>query len=89
MENSKEQKMTEVILKNGKTVEAADVLENLIASEVSNTIANNTDEFDLVSSDGIRTAAEAIADYLELVTKESIDVSAVESELKVQLYSNK
>lgn len=80
--------MTEVILKNGKTVEAADVLENLIASEVSNTIANNTDEFDLASSDGIRTAAEAIADYLELVTKESIDVSAVESELKVQLYLN-
>lgn len=77
--------MTEVILKNGKTVEAADVLENLIASEVSNTIANNTDEFDLTSIDGIRTAAEAITDYLEVVTKESIDISAVESELKFQL----
>lgn len=78
--------MTEVILRDGKTVNAADVLETLIASEVSNTIANNTGEFDLTSTKGIRAAAEAITDYLQVVTGQNVELSAVVSELKSQLH---
>lgn len=67
------------------TVKAADVIKTLIASEVSNTIANNTDEFDLASKSGIKDAAEAITYYLQLVTGVAVNEADVYRELEQQL----
>ncbi len=77
--------MTEVILKSGMTVEAADVIKTLISSEVSNTIANNTGEFNLALKSGIKDAAEAITYYLQLVTGVAVNEADVYRELEQQL----
>ncbi|WP_180183209.1 hypothetical protein [Acinetobacter sp. YH01020] len=76
--------MTEVIMKDGTTVNAVDVMSELIKSAVQNAI-ENPEGLDLNSSDGIEDAGWKIADYLEVVTKEKVDAQAVITELKQQL----
>ncbi|WP_180155946.1 hypothetical protein [Acinetobacter sp. YH12045] len=76
--------MTEVIMKDGTTVNAVDVMSELIKSAVQNAI-ENPEDLDLNSSDGIEDVGWKIVDYLEVVTKEKVDAQAVITELKQQL----
>ena len=57
---------TEVIMKDGSTGSAVDVLDTLISSEVTNTIAQITHEYDLSNAKDIMTLSEMIAYYLEI-----------------------
>jgi hypothetical protein len=76
--------MVEVILRDNTTANAVDVIPELIKSAVQNAI-ENPEGLDLNSSDGIEDAGWKITDYLEVVTKEKVDVQAVITELKRQL----
>ena len=66
------------------TANAVDVMPELIKSAVQNAI-ENPEGLDLNSTAGIEGAGEQIADYLEVVTKEKVDIQAVITELKRQL----
>lgn len=76
--------MVEVILRDNTTANAVDVIPELIKSAVQNAI-ENPEGLDLNSSDGIEDAGWKITDYLEVVTKEKVDVQAIITELKRQL----
>lgn len=76
---------TEVIMKDGSTALAVDVLDKLISSEVKNTISQITNEYDLSNAKDIMTLSEMIAYYLEVSIGIYIHPSRVTSEFKTQL----
>lgn len=73
-----------VILDDNTIVKTTDVMERLIASEVSNTILNN-EIFDLSSPEQRAEVAELICDYLEVATGIQPDAEAVFDEVNRQL----
>lgn len=76
---------TEVIMKDGSTALAHDVLDTLIASEVTNVFSELNGEYDLNNNEDIITLSEMIAYYLEVSTGIYIHPSRVTSEFKTQL----
>ena len=76
---------TEVIMKDGSTALAVDVLDTLISSEVKNTIAQITHEYDLSNAKDIMTLSEMIAYYLEISTGIYIYPKQVTDEFQKQL----
>lgn len=76
---------TEVIMKDGSTALAVDVLDTLISSEVTNTIAQITGEYDLSNTKDIMTLSEMIAYYLEISTGIYIHPKQVTDEFQKQL----
>lgn len=76
--------MVDVIMKDNSKAQAKDVMPELIQSAVQDAI-ENPEGLDLNSSDGIEDVGWKITDYLEVVTKEKVDVQAVITELKRQL----
>lgn len=76
--------MVEVIMQDNTTAQASDVMPELIKSAVQNAI-ENSEGLDLNSTAGIEDAGEQIAEYLEAVTEEKVDIQAVIVELKRQL----
>ena len=76
---------TEVIMKDGSTALAVDVLDTLISSEVKNTIAQITHEYDLSNTKDIMTLSEMIAYYLEISTGIYIHPKQVTDEFQKQL----
>lgn len=76
--------MIEVIMPDNSTANAVDVMPELIKSAVQNAI-DNSEGLDLNSAAGIEYVGEQIADYLEAVTEEKVDVQVVITELKRQL----
>lgn len=76
---------TEVIMKDGSTAPAVDVLDTLINSEVTNTIAQITNEYDLSNAKDIMTLSEMIAYYLEISTGIYIHPKQVNDEFQKQL----
>lgn len=76
---------TEVIMKDGSTKLASDVLATLISSEVTNTIAQISNEYDLSNAKAITTLSEMIADYLEVSTGISVEPNRVKYEFQKQL----
>lgn len=76
--------MVDVIMKDNSTANAVEVMPELIKSAVQNAI-EIPEDLDLNSAEGIEDAGEQITDYLEVVTKEEVDVQAVIAELKRQL----
>ena len=76
---------TEVIMKDGSTALAVDVLDTLISSEVTNTIAQITHEYDLSNAKDIMTLSEMIAYYLEISTGIYIHPKQVTDEFQKQL----
>jgi polyhydroxyalkanoate synthesis regulator phasin len=76
--------MVDVIMKDNSKAQAKDVMPELIQSAVQDAI-ENPEGLDLNSSDGIEDVGWMITDYLEVVTKEKVDVQAVITELKRQL----
>lgn len=76
---------TEVIMKDGSTASAVDVLDKLISSEVTNTIAEITHEYDLSNAKDIMTLSEMIAYYLEISTGIYIHPKRVTDEFQKQL----
>lgn len=79
------QNQTEVIMKDGTTQFAVDVIESLIESEVANTIAEVGNEYDLTKREDIITLSEMIACHLEVSTKTHITPSRVICEFLHQL----
>ena len=76
---------TEVVMKDGSTKLASDVLATLISSEVTNTIAQISNEYDLSNAKDITTLSEMIADYLEISTGISVEPNRVKYEFQKQL----
>lgn len=75
--------MVEVILSDNTTVNAVDVMPELIRSAVQNAL-ENSEGLDRRSKAGIEELAWMIVDYLEISTGEKVDVSTVIAELKRQ-----
>ena len=76
---------TEIVMKDGSTKLASDVLATLISSEVTNTIAQISNEYDLSNAKDITTLSEMIADYLEVSTGISVEPNRVKYEFQKQL----
>ena len=76
---------TEVIMKDGSTALAADVLDTLISSEVTNAFAQITNEYNLSNAKDIMTLSEMIAYYLEISTGIYIYPKRVTDEFQKQL----
>lgn len=76
---------TEVVMKDGSTKLASDVLATLISSEVTNTIAQISNEYALSNAKDITTLSEMIADYLEISTGISVEPNRVKYEFQKQL----
>lgn len=81
----KDQSNTEVILKDGSTALASDHTHELLASEVTNTIAQIGDEYNLKNQSDVRILSEMIVDYLEVSAGIYIDLKSVFVEFKRQL----
>lgn len=75
----------EVIMTDGTIAFAEDVLESLIQSEVSNTIMQIHDEYDLTAPNDIQELSEMIAYYLETHTHIYIHPKQVVYEFQKQL----
>ena len=76
--------MVDVIMKDNTDVEAKDIMPLLIESTVRDAI-ENSEGFDLRSEAGVEYFGEQIAEYLEIVTKETVDTDEVIKVLKWQL----
>lgn len=74
-----------VIMEDGSIELALDVLEAIIESEVTNTIAEIGNEYDLTKREDIITLSEMIACHLEVSLKTHIHVSRVVCEFLHQL----
>lgn len=78
----------EVIMKDGSTALAKDVMDTLITSEVANTISENDGVFKLHTHEGIVDAAEYLVMYFELNTHITLDIDTIVAEFKRQLRSS-
>lgn len=79
----------EVIMRDNSTAQAKDVLDQLIKSEVENTLKNNEDEFNFDTKFGIREAASAIAYFMNISLKLEVPPLAVEREIIDQVFTRK
>ncbi|MFV5514772.1 hypothetical protein [Acinetobacter gerneri] len=79
------QNQIEVIMKDGTTKFAMDVIQSLIESEVTNTIAEIGNEYDLTKREDIITLSEMIVCHLEASAKIHVPHSQVISEFFHQL----
>jgi hypothetical protein len=75
----------EAIMNDGSTQLAIDVIEQLIASEVTNTIAEVGDDYNLSKHEDIICLSEMIACHLESAIKTNIHPSRVIGEFLRQL----
>lgn len=75
----------EVIMQDGTKKFAVDVIDQLIESEVINTIAEVGNDYELSKPEDIITLSEMIVDHLEISTKTHINVSRVINEFLYQL----
>lgn len=79
------QNNVEIILKDGSTAMASNHIDELITSEVANTIAQIDDEYDLSKRADIQELSGMIADYLTMNTNIAIDPKIVMKEFRKQL----
>lgn len=75
----------EVIMRDGSTEYASDVMETLIASAVSSAIIETRDDSDFKKRSYIKMLSEMIADHLESSTKIKIHPKRIITEFKAQL----
>lgn len=78
----------EVILKDGSTALAKDVIDTLITSEVANSIAENDGVFELHTHKGIVDAAEYLVMYFEINTHITVAIETIIAEFNQQLTLN-
>ncbi|WP_180116123.1 hypothetical protein [Acinetobacter sp. YH12140] len=79
------QNNVEIILKDGSTAMASNHIDELITSEVANTIAQIDDEYDLSKRADIQELSGMIADHLTMNTNIAIDSKIVMKEFRKQL----
>jgi hypothetical protein len=79
------QNNVEIILKDGSTAMASNHIDELITSEVANTIAQIDDEYDLSKRADIQELSGMIADHLTMNTNIAIDPKIVMKEFRKQL----
>lgn len=79
------QNNVEIILKDGSTAMASNHIDELITSEVANTIAQIDDEYDLSKRADIQELSGMIADHLTMNTNIVIDPKIVMKEFRKQL----
>ena len=79
------QNNVEIILKDGSTAIASNHIDELITSEVANTIAQIDDEYDLSKRADIQELSGMIADHLTMNTNIAIDPKIVMKEFRKQL----
>lgn len=79
------QNNVEIILKDGSTAMASNHMDELIASEVANSIAQIDDEYDLSKQADIQELSSMIADHLTMNTNIAIDPKIVMKEFRKQL----
>ena len=79
------QNNVEIILKDGSTAMASNHIDELITSEVANTIAQINDEYDLSKRADIQELSGMIADHLTMNTNIAIDPKIVMKEFRKQL----
>ncbi|MFX8856842.1 hypothetical protein ABTM70_01255 [Acinetobacter baumannii] len=78
----------EVMMKDGSTALARDVMDTLITSEVANTISENDGVFELHTHKGIVDAAEYLVMYFEINTHITVAIETIISEFNRQLRLN-
>lgn len=79
------QNNVEIILKDGSTAMASNHIDELITSEVANTITQINDEYDLSKRADIQELSGMIADHLTMNTNIAIDPKIVMKEFRKQL----